>query len=66
MAWYDSCVAAKKLKFIEEELKKWGKEVIGDVKVKKYDVMGTISSFDLKEVGFISHEAAQKGRGRFV
>ena len=42
-------VIAKKLKLVEKELKRWNKEVFGDVKVKKYNLMGTIPSFDLKE-----------------
>ena len=38
-----------KLRLLKEELKKWNKEVFADIKVQKYNLLGTISSFDLKE-----------------
>ena len=45
---YASFIIARKLRFLKE-LKKWNKEVFVDVKVQRYNLLGTFSSFDLKD-----------------
>ena len=39
---------ARKLKLVKEELKKWNKEIFGDIKLRKYNLMGSINEFDMK------------------
>ena len=46
---YASYVVAKKLKVIKEEIKKWNREVFGDIKVRKYNLMDSINQLDFKE-----------------
>jgi len=41
-------VLARKLKLVKEELKKWNKEVFGDIKLRKSNLMGSINEFDMK------------------
>jgi len=59
---YDSFIIIRKLKMVKEELKKWNKELFGDVKIKNCNLQGTISSFDLKDesIGLTLDEINQR------
>ena len=46
---YASFVVAKKLKVIKAEIKKWNREVFGDIKIRKYNLMDSINQLDVKE-----------------
>ena len=46
---FASFVLARKLKLVKEELKKWNKEVFGDIKLRKYNLMGSINELNMKE-----------------
>jgi len=46
---YASFVVASKLKVVKEKLKKWNRDVFGDIKTQKYDLLGIINSLDAKE-----------------
>ena len=39
----------KKLKVINVEIKKWNKEVFGDIKIRKYNLMDSINHLDMKD-----------------
>jgi len=40
---------ARKLKVVKVELKKWNKDVFGDVKVRKYNLLNSVNALDKKE-----------------
>lgn len=46
---YASYIIAGKLRLLKEELKKWNNLVFVDIRVQKYDLLGNIFLFDLKE-----------------
>jgi len=46
---YPSFVVAKKLKVIKSVIKKWNREVFGDIKIRKYNLMDSINQLDVKE-----------------
>jgi len=46
---YASCVVARKVKLVKEEIKKWNEEVFGDVKIRKYNILDSINILDVKE-----------------
>ena len=46
---FASYVLARKLKVIKERLKEWNKEVFGDIRVRKFNLMGSINAIDEKE-----------------
>ena len=46
---YASYVIARKLKGVKVELKKWNKEVFGDFKVRKYNLINSVNALDKKE-----------------
>jgi len=45
-------VVAKKLKVIKAEIKKWNREVFGDIKIRKYNLMDSINQLDVKKETF--------------
>ena len=59
---FASFVIARKLKFVKEELKKWNKEVFGDIKLRKYKLLDSINALDVKKgyVGLSSDEIDQR------
>ena len=59
---YASFVVAKKLKVIKAEIKKWNREVFGDIKIRKYNLMDSINQLDFKEEtsGLSNEELEQK------
>jgi len=50
------------LKHIKEKLKIWNRDVFGDIKIQKHNLLDTISSLDTKEEssGLTSDEIQQK------
>ena len=46
---FASYIVAKKLKFVKEKLKKWNRDVFGEIKTQKYNLLGIINSLDVKE-----------------
>jgi len=46
---FASYIVAKKLEFVQEKLKKWNRDVFGDIKTQKYNLLGIINSLDVKE-----------------
>ena len=46
---FASYIVAKKLKFVKEKLMKWNRDVFGDIKTQKYNLLGIINSLDVKE-----------------
>ena len=61
---FASCVLARKLKVVKEELKKWNKEVFRDV--KEYKLLDSINALDVKEEsdGLSSDEIDQRREAR--
>jgi len=59
---YASYIVATKLKFVKEKLKKWNREMFGDVKTQKYNLLGITNSIDVKEEtsGLTSVECQQR------
>jgi len=59
---FASYIVAKKLKYIKEKLKIWNRDVFGDIKLPKHNLLGTINSLDTKEesFGLTSDEIQQK------
>jgi len=59
-------VLARKLKAVKEELKKWNREVFGDVKLRKYNLLDSINVLDAKEesVGLSIEDIEQRRRDR--
>ena len=55
---FPSFIVANELKIIKEKLKKWNRDVFGDIKTQKHNLMGVIYSLDVKEgsVGLNSDE----------
>jgi len=53
---------AKKLLYIKEKLKTWNREVLGDIKRRKHNLLGIINSLDDKEesCGLTEEEFQQK------
>ena len=49
MEGFASFVIARKLKFVKEDLKKWNKEVFGDIKLRKYKMLNSVHALDVKE-----------------
>ena len=47
---YGSFVVAKKLKVVKAEIKKWNREVFGDIKIRKYNLMRNWSREKLTEM----------------
>ena len=46
---FASYIVATKLKFVKEKLKKWNRDVFGDIKTQKYNLLEIINSLDVKE-----------------
>ena len=46
---FASYIVVTKLKFVKEKLKKWNRDVFGDIKTQKYNLLGIINSLDVKE-----------------
>ena len=44
-----SYIVANKLKLVKKKLKKWNKDVFGDIKTQKYNLLGIINSLNVKE-----------------
>ena len=63
---YASFVVAKKLKVIKAEIKKWNREVFGDIKIRKYNLMDSINQLDVKEEtsGLSNEELGQRKADR--
>jgi len=63
---FASFVIARKLKVTKEEVKKWNKEVFGDIRFKKFNLLGSINDLDAKEesVGLSSEEIDRRRRER--
>lgn len=63
---FASLVLARKLKFVKEELKKWNKEVFGDVKLRKYKLLDFVNALDMKEESdaLSNDEIDQKREGK--
>jgi len=59
---FASYIVATKLRFVKEKLKKWNRDVFGDIKTRKYNLLGIINSLDVKEetCGFPSVEIQQR------
>ena len=59
---FASYIVATKLKFVKEKLKKWNRDVLGDIKTQKYNLLGIINSLDVKEEtsGLTSVEIQQR------
>ena len=55
---FASFVIARKIKVVKEELKKWNREVFGDIRLKKFNLLGSINILDAKEesVGLSSED----------
>jgi len=51
---YASLIVSRKPKSVKES-KKWNKEVFSDVKVKKYNLLGIVSSFNSKRGNYRSN-----------
>jgi len=63
---FASFVIVRKLKFVKEELKKWNKEVFGDIKLRKYKLLYSVNVLDVKEEsdGLSSDEIDQRREAR--
>jgi len=63
---FASFVLASKLKVVKEELKIWNREVFGDVRLKKFSLLGSINALDAKEesVGLSSEDVDRRRRER--
>jgi len=63
---FASFVIVRKLKFVKEELKKWNKEVFGDIKLRKYKLLDSVNALDVKEEsdGLSSDEIDQRREAR--
>lgn len=46
---YSSFVVARTLKLVKEEIKKWNKQVLGNIKIRKYNLMDSINILYVKE-----------------
>jgi len=46
---FASYIVANKLKLVKKKLKKWNKDVFGDIKTQKYNLLGIINSLNVKE-----------------
>jgi len=59
-------VVAKKLKAIKAEIRKWNREVFGDIKIRKYNLMDSINQLDVKEEtsGLSNEELEQRKADR--
>ena len=55
---YACFIIDKELRLLKE-LKKWNKELFGDINVKKYNLLGTISSFLVKGEFVFTREKMQ-------
>ena len=40
---------ARKLKVVKEQLKKWNKEVFGNIRLRKYNLLDSVNALDVKE-----------------
>jgi len=49
---FASFIVAKKLKYIKEKMKIWNRDVFGDMKMRKHNLLGTINSLDTKEESY--------------
>jgi len=48
--------AASMLKYVKEKLKKQNKQVFGNIKTQKYNMMGLVKSMDVKDSSDLSSD----------